>query len=229
MERGGARLISGLKRTYRLIISVVALSTGTIILLSFAFESEMLLLLRSVFVEWCVIIVAFAMLLGVLNVLRVHGQRIQKGRGAVYSLILICSFLAVIIPGITSSAAVGEDLSEFVGPTGSVTDFAYRYVQRPLQATLFSLTAFFVATAAWRAFRIRSAASFVMFVAAILVLLGSIKLSVGSGWRLFTEAKNWILSVPAMAGARGILLGITLGTIVTGMRLLLGIDRPYSD
>ena len=222
-------MIAGLKRFYRLILTVVTLSTGLIILLSFAFESEVLRLLRSVFVEWTVIIVAFAMLLGVLNVLRVHGQRIQKGQGVVYSLILVCSFLVVFIPGIMSSATVGEDLRELVGPSGSVVDFAYRYVQRPLQATLFSLMAFFVATAAWRAFRIRSAASFVMFIAAVLVLLGSIKLSVASGWRLFTEIKNWVLSVPVMAGARGILLGITLGTIVTGLRLLLGVDRPYSD
>jgi hypothetical protein len=218
-----------LKHLYRLILVVITVSAGVIVLLSFVFESEMLALLRGVFVEWAVIVVAFTMFLGVLNVLRVHGQRIQNKQGRVYSLILIFSFLAVFIPGIMSPDRVPQHLKEFVGPAGSVVDFAYQYVQRPLQATLFSLMAFFVATAAWRAFRIRSAASLVMFIAALLVLLGSIKLNVGEGWGVITEAKNWASSVPAMAGARGMLLGIVLGTIVTGLRLLSGIDRPYSE
>lgn len=222
-------MIVNVKQSYRLILAVITLSTGLITLLSFAIDSEVLRLLRSVFVEWTVIVVAFAMLLGVLNVVRVHGQRIQRGQGAVYSVILIIAFLAVFVPGILSPDSAPETLQDLVGPGGSIVHFAYQYVQRPLQATIFSLMAFFVATAAWRAFRVRSTASFIMFVAALLVLLGSFRLAVGSGWRVLTEAREWIMSVPAMAGTRGILLGIVLGTVVTGLRLLAGINRPYSD
>jgi hypothetical protein len=98
-----------------------------------------------------------------------------------------------------------------------------------LQATIFSLMGFFILTAAWRAFRVRSASSLIMFLAALLVLLGSIRLGAGSGWRVLSEIRNWVLDVPTLAGARGILLGIVLGTIVAGVRLLVGIDRPYSD
>jgi uncharacterized membrane protein len=215
--------LSGLKRAYRLILTVVAFSVGLVVLLSFVIDNQMLHLLRSVLVEWTVIVV------GVLNVLRVHGQRIQRGQGTIYSLILIISFLAVFIPGILSPGSLPEGVRGLVGPNGSVVSFVYQYVQRPLQSTLFSLMAFFVATAAWRAFRLRSAASWVMLIAALFVLLGSIKLAVGIQWSLFTETRDWILNVPAMAGARGILLGIVLGTIVAGARLLLGVDRPYSD
>jgi hypothetical protein len=41
--------------------------------------------------------------------------------------------------------------------------------------------------------------------------------------------RDWVVNVPVMAGSRGILLGIALGTIVSGLRLLVGVDRPYSD
>jgi len=222
-------LAGNLKRLYRLILIVITLSTGVIVLLSFAVQSEPLRVLRSVFVEWTVIVVAFALLLGILNVLRVHGQRIQKRQGVVFSLILIMAFLAVFVPGIMSPDSVPPRFSGLAGPTGSIASFAFQYVQRPLQATFFSLMAFFVLTAAWRAFRIRSAAAFIMLVAAVVVLLGSIKLSIGIDWSPFTDARNWVMNVPAMAGARGILLGIVLGTLVAGLRLLLGIDRPYSD
>jgi hypothetical protein len=222
-------LIAGLKRFYSLILVVITLSVGVTILISFAVESEMLRQLRTVFAEWTIIVTAFALLLGVLNVLRVHGRRIQEGEGVLYSLLLIASFLVVFVPGILSSSGVPEHVSNLVGPTGAIVDFAFRYVQRPLQATIFSLMGFFVITAAWRAFRVRSASSLIMFLAALLVLLGSIQLGAGSGWRVLSEIRNWVLDVPTLAGTRGILLGIVLGTIVAGMRLLIGIDRPYSD
>jgi hypothetical protein len=88
---------------------------------------------------------------------------------------------------------------------------------------------FFVVTAAWRAFRKRSVASLVMLVACVLVLLGSIQLNVGEWWALIIQTRDWMMNVPVLAGSRGILLGIVLGTIVAGVRLLVGVDRPYSD
>jgi hypothetical protein len=211
-----------------IVLVVVTIAIGIITLLSFVVDNAVLRYVRALFVEWTVIVVAFAMLLGVLNVLRVHAQRIQRGSGALYSILLVVSFLTVFIPGLFASDQVPMGLRDWVGPTGFIVDFAYRYIQRPLQSTLFSLMAFFVFTAAWRAFRIRSAASFVMFIAAVVVLLGSIRLSLGD-WTLLSETRDWVMNVPVMAGSRGILLGIALGTVVTGLRLLLGVERPYSD
>jgi hypothetical protein len=219
----------GLQRIFRIILVVIAVSAGLITLLSLLVQDSTLSLLRAVFVEWTVIVVAFSMLLGVANVLRVHAQRIQQRKGTVYSLVLVLSFLAVFVPGILSPNLVPQSLQDWTGPMGHVVDFVYRYVQRPLQSTLFSLMAFFVVTAALRTFRIRSAASFVMFVAALFVLLGSARLSLLKSWDVFVETRDWILGVPVLAGARGILLGLALGTVVTGLRLLLGTERPYSE
>jgi hypothetical protein len=221
-------LETGLKRAFHIVLVVIAIAVGIVTTLSFVFDNDVLRNVRALFAEWAVIIVAFAMLLGVLNVLRVHAQRIQHGQGTVYSVILVISFLGVFVPGILSPDRVPAVLRDWVGPSGTIVDFAYRYVQRPLQATIFSLMAFFVFTAAWRAFRIRSTGSLIMFIAALVVLLGSMRLTFG-GWTLLTEAREWVMRVPVKAGARGVLLGIALGTIVTGVRFLLGVDRPYSD
>jgi hypothetical protein len=218
-----------LKRIPQTLLIAVTLGTGVLVLLSFLTGNATLSIAQSVLVEWTVIIIAFALLLGVFNVIRVHARRIRERKGILYSVVLLVAFLAVFLPGILSPTAVPERLADWVGPTGTIVSFANRYVQRPLQSTLFSLMAFFVFTAAWRAFRIRSAASFVMFVAALLVLVGSLKLSIGIDWALLTETKNWIMSVPVTAGARGILLGIALGTVLAGVRLLFGLDRPYGS
>jgi hypothetical protein len=146
-----------------------------------------------------------------------------------YSLVLVAAFLIVFVSGLLSPDLLPSGFPQLAGRDGLVMDFSFRYVQRPVQATLFSLMAFFVITAAWRAFRIHSAASLVMFISAILVLLGSIYLNVGNTWQIVVDIKDWVLHVPAMAGARGILLGIALGTVVTGVRFLLGIEKPYSN
>ncbi len=216
-----------LKRIYPLVLTVVAVSIGVLTLLSLVIESPVLTNLRAVFVEWTAIVVAFALLLGVLNVVRVHARRIQNGERAPYSILLIAAFMIVFIPGVLPPDRMPGALSDWVGPRGHIVDFTFRYVQRPLQASLFSLMAFFVFTAAWRAFRVRSAASLVMLVATLVVLIGSIRLRIGNGWELPAALRTWAMSVPVRAGSRGILLGISLGILVTGLRLLLGIERPY--
>lgn len=220
---------SRLHTFYRIVLAVIAVSAGLIVVLSFAVDRQPLALLRGVLVEWTAIVIAFAILIGVVNVLRVHGIRIQNRQGTLYSVVLILAFLAVFVPGIMPAEAVPDYLVPYVGPQGTIVDFSVRYVQRPLQATFFSLLAFFAATAAWRAFRIRSMSSLIMLIACLLVLLGSIRLNAGEGWKLAIETRNWVMNVPVLAGARGILLGIALGTIVAGVRLLSGVERPYSD
>ena len=37
-----------------------------------------------------------------------------------------------------------------------------------------------------------------------------------------------IVDLIPLAGGRGILLGVALGSLVTGLRILFGVDRPYS-
>jgi len=39
--------------------------------------------------------------------------------------------------------------------------------------------------------------------------------------------RPWISQVWALGGARGILIGVGLGALLTGLRVLFGIDRPY--
>jgi hypothetical protein len=102
----------------------------------------------------------------------------------------------------------------------------FEVVLFPLEATLFSLMAFFVITAAYRTFRVRSFDTALFVTFGILVLLGQVPIGVRL-WDQLPVIKDWVLDVPALAGARGILLGVVLGTMATGLRVLLGIDRPY--
>jgi hypothetical protein len=112
------------------------------------------------------------------------------------------------------------------GPAQPIVQWVFEYIQAPVQATLSALLAFFIVTAAYRLFRKRNLESIVIVVVALIVLVGQVTVGL---LPILPDIRNWILDVPAMAGVRGILLGVALGALLTGIRLLLGTERPYSD
>ena len=64
-------------------------------------------------------------------------------------------------------------------------------------------------------------------VTVLLVLLGSVPLLFIGEVAPLSAVRSWLTQVPAVAGARGLLLGVALGTVATGLRILIGVDRPY--
>jgi len=200
------------------LLAAVAGGFGSVVFLSYLVPG--LDKVQEPLIDWAVIIGTMALIfLGGLNVLAVHWNKIRHlEAGWVYSFFLWLGFGVMLVIGFQG------------GPDDELVSLVFKHVQFPLQATLFSLLAFFVATAAYRAFRLRSLESLAFLLVAIVVLLGQIP-----GWALpelretLPWVREWILTVMSLGGARGILLGVSLGTIVVGVRLLLGIDRPYAD
>ena len=102
----------------------------------------------------------------------------------------------------------------------------------PMQGTMFSLLAFFIASAAFRAFRIRTVEAGLLAIAALIVMLGRVPIgNLVTGWlpepiRL-QSVQEWIMNVPQNAAKRAILIGAALGVMATGLRVILGIERSY--
>lgn len=198
----------------RIFATVVAVSSGIIVVLSYfvgAFHN-----LGELLLGWAAIVATFALLLGVVNLLRVHIDRIQnRKKDWFYSGILLISFAVTLLVG-------------RAGPASAGAQAMFEYVLRPLESTFFALIVFFIASAAYRAFRIDNFETFLFVAFAIIVLLGQVP----AGFQLWADlplVKEWVLRVPVLAGTRGILLGVSLGTIATGLRVLLAADRPYAD
>jgi hypothetical protein len=102
----------------------------------------------------------------------------------------------------------------------------FNYVISPVGASLAALVVVTLALAAFRVLQKRRDWKAIVFVlVAAFVLATSIPLA-GFDWALFAGLRMWIVDVFGMAGMRGLLLGVVLGTVVTAIRTLLW---PRSD
>jgi len=133
-------------------------------------------------------------------------------------------------------ASIRSELEEIANapPKDSVNagNWVFKYMYSPLQATMFSLLAFFIASAAFRAFRMRTVEAGVLLTAGVLVMFGRVPLG-QFDWGItetyfgFDTIMNWIMNVPMTAAMRGILMGAAMGVIVMGLKVILGIERSY--
>ena len=159
--------------------------------------------------------------MGLINLTRLHVNTIRRRReNWVYSIWLLFVLYGYAIVGLGW------------GPNGTTFVWIYEAVIVPLDSTMFSMLAFFIASAAYRAFRIRNIEASILLVVAFIVMLGNV--SVGemiwssSGWLGgFKGVKDWLLAVPNVAHARALAIGIFLGAYAATLRVFLGLDKKY--
>ncbi len=106
------------------------------------------------------------------------------------------------------------------------TNFA-DFVLTPILATMFALLAFFIASAAYRAFRARNVLASLLLIAAIIVMLRFNPYMPFGLPELVAETSSWLMNVPNLAAQRAIVIGIGLGIVATSLKVILGIERGY--
>lgn len=202
----------------RWILTAFTIAVSIVTLLTVFTQLPVLADLRNYFVESTIILTAFALLVGLGNLVLVHFLRIVRRNepGTGYSIIVLVSAAIVFGTGLIFNLSDAPMM------------WIFNNVYQPLSSAFFALTAFFLATAAYRALRARSVETTLMLIAALVVFIGQTPL-ISSMSQDLVSLKDWVLNVPSAAGVRGILLGVALGTIATGLRLLAGMDRPYSE
>lgn len=165
--------------------------------------------------EWGAFIAAVALILGVLNLMLVHLRRATQSG---YSIVLLASMFIVF----ALAAADG------LGLTDGGVNAVFLYILAPLEAAMASLLAFFLLFAGVRLLRQRRSVWSVLFlVAAIILLLAQSPLP-GSMGAALVPVRDLINELFVSAGMRGILIGVALGIITLSLRLLAGLEQPYS-
>ena len=185
--------------------------------------------------QWYDILASFAIILGALNLMKLQIQKVaRKKKGWPYSLIAIGGFIfaitaGFIVKGVDDSVAVW---GAHVTTEGTVFKWMFDYMFTPMSATMFSLLAFFVASASYRAFRIRNFEATLLLVAGIIIMIGRVPIgSLISSWfimyilvlALGIYVNFWKKNKMITFGVVGIGLAIvTIAGMMTGWPL----DKP---
>ena len=165
--------------------------------------------------SWGIVISAFAMGLGAINLLRRHSRSVLKrDENAFYSFLLIASMIVMIVLGV----AFGTESPGY--------DFMFSNILSPASSTMYASIAFYIVTAAYRSFSARNLEGWLLLITAVIVMLG--KAAIGSVISdFFPVASTWIESVPNTAGMRAIMMGAALGVISSAVKMFLGLDKSY--
>jgi len=197
--------------------TAVAIVIGLLVLAGYIVPIPILVSLRTLLLGWAVILVAVATVVGIINLARVHWNKAIRGEGRdYYSLIFLVAFFLTIVAGAV------------LGPTNPDFQQAVLSIQVPAESSLMALLAIVLAYASLRLLQNRKGILAVLFVfsAVIFLFLSSGLLAGADAVSPFKEIIGLLNRLP-VAGARGILLGIALGSLVAGLRILMGADRPY--
>lgn len=157
-----------------------------------------------------------ALALGFVNLTSIHWKYIARRReGWFYSTVVLVCMYGYLILGMQQTH------------NGPQFDWIYLNIFVPLMSTIFALVAFFITSAAYRAFRVRTKEATVLLICALFVMLGRAPIgdAIWGGWSAFVS--KWVMGVVNMAGYRGIQIGAWVGAFATALRIMLGLERAH--
>jgi len=202
----------------RVFAVVIAIVSGLLVLGGYFLQGffPVLINVQTLLLTWAIILAGAAALVGVFNLITVHTDKIRRREpGSIYSALLVIFLAATFFLGLV------------LRPEHMIMRTVMNGVIIPVEAALMGLLTITLLYAAIRLLRRRAdMMSIVFLVVAALVILGSATLPFVNIPILGTFSR-WITQVLALGGARGILIGVALGTLTTGLRVLFGADRPY--
>lgn len=236
-----------MKRELPLIITAL---TGIIIIINY-FLPELTGKITQIVRNWVIVISSFATILGILNLviisLRKTLEPITHWDDRIANIILISSLILTIIIGMIYNVVPKKDyvFKVLLDNTGLIPLITFQVamvdtnifntvifysIYNPLSAAMFSLLAFFIASASYRAFRARNLEATLLLLAASIVILGRVPIGdyifgfIGLKVSVISE---YITAVINAAAQRAILIAVGIGTIIISLKLLFGIEKAH--
>ena len=179
--------------------------------------------------DWTTIIGIFALALGIWSLVTVSVEKIKFRREAwQYSIVTLAGLFLMILFGFVAKVdgKWGFHFYTSEGLSNPMFRHFFDYILVPIQSTMFSLLAFFIASAAYRAFRARNVLSSLLLISALILML-RFNPFLGQYGEWVARTADWLLNVPSLAANRAIIIGIGLGMVATAMKVILGIERGY--
>ncbi len=194
----------------------IAFLSGFIMVVAFFVPEHHLENFSQNLLTFVTIVGGFTLLLGIVSIMQANLRGVSKREKEWgFKLILMLTLVTMSISGIVWGTQ-----------EGTVYHWMFQNMQAPMMSTMFSLLAFFIASAAYRAFRARTKEATILLVTSVIVMLGRIPLGQFI-WHKLPDYTDWIMAYPNLSVQRGIIIGAALGAAAMSLRMILGIERTY--
>ncbi len=201
-----------MKRTVPLVITIV---TALVLLLSQTTVLGRKIGIPKTLDRYYLLAQAGAFMLGSIGLTRLHVQNVVRRReGYVYSIVLLVALWGFFVLGL------------FQTSNGPIYQWIFNATVTPLESTMFAVIAFYVASAAYRAFRLRNIDSSILLISGALVMIGSVPIGEAI-WKSLPAIKTWIMNVPNSAVQRGLQICIRVGSFAVALRVLMGLEKAH--
>ncbi len=196
---------------------VITFLVGVIAVMDYYTTFESVKATFTVIKNWGVVLNAFALGLGAVNLFRVHGRRISERTSEWY-------FSGWLLLMMVLFVAVGLGTGQF--DAGTQYQWIYNALFLPIGSTMYSSLAFYMAYGAYKVLRARNLDAFLLFITAIFVILGNTPIfpAMVPG---FFHIREWIFTAIVGGAYRGIRIGVGIGAVVLGIRTLIGMETGY--
>jgi hypothetical protein len=227
------------------IATLIALLAGWMVLLGYFLSNvEILRQAHQSLLGVASQLAAVVVIVGAINLFLVHTKKLTGNTpGWFYSLFVLLGLIGVILLNLAApflAPILPADVVLGVGPASNANQFIFVYIQSAAGAAIAGLIFFFLVLAGYRVLGRRMTLATMAFV-----ISGAITLLALAPWPTFLpnividdtttpvttlrDLLRTVTLIPSIAGARGLLLGIALGVVATGLRVLLAQDRPYRE
>ncbi len=199
------------------ISTLIAISVGFLVLLGTILPIPILADIREMLINWAIIVAGVGALVAIGHFLRLHVRKVSTPRDRDgYSLLLIIAFMVTFTFGM------------FYTPADIYFRPIVTALLMPIETSLLALLSFSLAIAIFQVIRQRRGLSTVLFLVSLIFFLFyfSNALPANTQFPILNQGLQFFERLP-IAGARGLILGVALGSLITGVRVLLGMDRPY--
>lgn len=227
-----------MKRNLPLILAFIS---GLLIIIAGFIPHTPFLKFEETIINWFMIISGFAILLGQISLIQANWAKVtQKAENWPYYLAGLISFAVMVtlglLWGMESNPGLlggGDKIAAQIG--AKPFDYIFANIYIPLSSTMFALLAFYIASAAYRAFIIRSFESNLLMITAVIVMLGRTSFATWLtswmphqiGFLRLPELTDFLMKYPNTAAQRAILISAALGVVGSSLRIILGIERSY--
>jgi hypothetical protein len=188
---------------------------GAVMMIEFFFVAPWASSISALIRSWTPLITAFTIVVGTVNLILVHGKNVnRKSPGWYKSVLLLAAFFTMTVIGMT------------LGQNSDPYTFLLENVLNATSSSIFALSAFYIGSSSFRAFRAMNLHAAVLLISGALVMLGRVPIGEYVSGSM-PDIAQWLMDIPNVAGQRGLMIAMGIGFVSQCLRVLLGYSRRH--